>query len=131
MGSGFTIGSPNEIGYLASAIDRIVDAELPAAVNRTLLESTSLSVGEVLGVRLFGQNRSIRITGAVESFPTTDAEEPLVIADLPTLELMRFAVGRQRLPRRVVDPDNRRPGRCGGRHAARRAADGRLGRHRR
>ena len=31
----------------------------------------------------------------MESFPTTDAEEPLVIADLPTLELMRFAVGRQ------------------------------------
>ena len=95
LGSGFTIGSPNEIGYLASAIDRLADAELPAVVNRALLEGTSLSVGEVLGVRLFGQNRSVRITGAVDSFPTTDAEEPLVIADLPTLELMRFAVGRQ------------------------------------
>ncbi len=64
-------------------------------VNQALLEGTSLAVGEVLGVRLFGQNRIVRITGAVDSFPTTDAEEPLVIADLPTLELMRFAVGRQ------------------------------------
>ena len=95
LGSGFTIGSPNEIGYLASAIDRFADAELPAVVNQALLEGTSLSVGEVLGVRLFGQNRIVRITGAVDSFPTTDADEPLVIADLPTLELMRFAVGRQ------------------------------------
>ena len=95
LGSGFTIGSPNEIGYLDSTIDRFGEAELPAVVNRALLEGTSLAVGEVLGVRLFGQNRIVRITGAVDSFPTTDAEEPLVIADLPTLELMRFAVGRQ------------------------------------
>ena len=49
LGSGFTIGSPNEIGYLASAIDRFDDAELPAVVNRALLEGTSLSVGEVDG----------------------------------------------------------------------------------
>jgi hypothetical protein len=95
LGSGFTIGSPNEIGYLASAIDRFDDAELPAVVDRALLEGTSLSVGEVMGVRLFGRQRIVRITGAVDSFPTTDAEKPLVIADLPTLELMRFAVGRQ------------------------------------
>ena len=95
LGSGFTIGSPNEIGYLASAVDRFGEAELSAVVNRALLEGTSLSVGDVLGVRLFGRNRIVRITGAVDSFPTTDADKPLVIADLPTIELMRFAVGRQ------------------------------------
>jgi hypothetical protein len=95
LGAGLTVGQPNEIGYLASAVDRFGDAELPAVVNTALLEGTSLVVGDVLGVRLFGENRIVRITGAVESFPTSDATRPLVIADLPTLELMRFAVGRQ------------------------------------
>jgi hypothetical protein len=95
LGSGFTIGQPNQVGYLASSVDRFGDAELPAVVNRVLLERTSLAVGDELGVRLFGRNRNVRITGAVESFPTSDAEQPLVITDLPTLELMRFAVGRQ------------------------------------
>jgi hypothetical protein len=95
LGSSFTIGEPNQIGYLASAVDRFGDAELPAVVNRALLEGTSLSVGDVLGVRLFGQNRMVRISGAVSSFPTTDAARPLVIADLATLELMRYATARQ------------------------------------
>jgi hypothetical protein len=95
LGSGFTIGHPNQVGYLASSVDRFGDAELPAVVNRALLEGTSLAVGDVLGVRLFGSNRIVRITGAVESFPTSAADQPLIIADLPTLELMRFAVGRQ------------------------------------
>jgi FtsX-like permease family len=95
LGSGFTIGQPNQVGYLASSVDRFADAELPAVVNRALLEGTSLAVGEVLGVRLFGRNRIVRITAAVESFPTSEANQPLVIADLPTLELMRFAAARQ------------------------------------
>ena len=61
-------------------------------VNRALLEGTSLAVGDVWAST--GQNGSW-ITAAVDSFPTTDAQQPLVIGDLATLELMRFAVGRQ------------------------------------
>jgi hypothetical protein len=95
LGSGFTIGSPNEVGYLAGAVDRFGDAILPAVVNQALLDGTSLSVGDALQVTLFGSNRIVQITGVITSFPTSDAEEPLVIADLATLELMRYAVGRQ------------------------------------
>ncbi|HET6744647.1 MAG TPA: ABC transporter permease, partial [Candidatus Limnocylindria bacterium] len=95
LGSGFTIGNPNVFSYLASALARMAEAPLPVVVNEELLDATASAVGDMIQVRLFGAFRMLEIGGVVRSFPTADPTEPLVLADLPTVEVMRFATNLQ------------------------------------
>jgi ABC-type lipoprotein release transport system permease subunit len=95
LGDGFTPGDTNVITSVASSLARMTDAALPVVVNGTLLDRTAAAVGDEIQVRLFGETRALRIVGAVRSFPTADPARPLVLADLPTLEVMRFATALQ------------------------------------
>ena len=91
LGDAFTPGDTNVITSLASSLARMTDAVLPVVVNEALLDGTAAAVGDEIEVRLFGETRTLQIVGAVRSFPTAEPARPLVLADLPTLEVMRFA----------------------------------------
>jgi hypothetical protein len=99
-GFGITDGRPTRIAFTASSVARMSSADLPVVVNQQLLDGTGIAVGERIGARLFGGPRELLVSGVLRSFPTSDPSRPLLVADVATLELMRYATGRQ-----VVAPD--------------------------
>jgi ABC-type antimicrobial peptide transport system permease subunit len=63
---------------------------VPVLVNRPLADSLEAGQGDVLTADLGGRGRRLQITGVVESFPSTDPAQPLVILDEATLGLLRL-----------------------------------------
>lgn len=74
---------PEDVGLLAESV--------PAIANRAFLEALGTVVGDSVPATVDGRFIQIRIAGAVESFPTTDPERPLLVLDEPTLGLLRLA----------------------------------------
>jgi hypothetical protein len=69
--------------------------ELTAIVNQPFLDALSADVGDSVHVTLPGGTRSIRIVGAIDSFPTTEPEAPVAIVDLATFGALRFGADHQ------------------------------------
>jgi hypothetical protein len=84
--------------FLPASLGSMTEA-LPVVVNRALLEAASVEVGETFSATVEGTPRRLEITGAVESFPSTDPGRPLLVFDGPTLGLHRLeSAGAIRAP---------------------------------
>jgi hypothetical protein len=75
--------------YIPSDLDTF-DAAVPVIANAAFLSTTGTSEGQTLDVTLDGISRKLAIAGAVDSFPTTDPTQPLLVIDQPTLDLLRL-----------------------------------------
>ena len=66
----------------------------PAAVaviaNRAFVASIGAVIGDTIDASIDGRPRQLAIRGVVDSFPTTDPEQPLLILDSTTLGLLRL-----------------------------------------
>ncbi len=63
---------------------------VPVIANRAFLASTASAAGDTISVNVAGALRSVRISGVVDAFPTTDPARPLLVLDEPTLGLLRL-----------------------------------------
>lgn len=66
------------------------NAPIPVVANRALLDGLEAARGDVLTAQLAGRGRRLEITGEVDSFPSTDPSEPMLLLDEPTLALLRL-----------------------------------------
>jgi FtsX-like permease family len=82
---------PPAISYAAASLAAFADAPLPVVVNDAFLASTSTRVGDEIIVRLDGLLRRMDVVGTISSFPTESPDRPLMLADLSTLGLIRYA----------------------------------------
>jgi hypothetical protein len=78
--------------YAPSSVAALGTGQLETIANRRFLEATAASVGDTVLVAIPGGSRELHIVGVTEAFPTTDPNQPLLILDLPTFSLARFAV---------------------------------------
>jgi hypothetical protein len=74
----------------ASVVDAVAEP-LPVIANQAFLERTATRVGDELSLTLFGRQQPLSVAGSVRSFPATEPDAPVLVADLPTLNLLRFA----------------------------------------
>jgi hypothetical protein len=58
--------------------------------NEAFLQRTATRIGDELSLTLFGRQQPLSVVGSVRSFPTTEPDAPVLVADLPTLNLLRF-----------------------------------------
>jgi hypothetical protein len=63
---------------------------LPVVANEAFLERSATRIGDELSLTLFGRQQPFVVAGSVQSFPATEPDEPVLVADLPTLNLLRF-----------------------------------------
>ncbi|HEX6139177.1 MAG TPA: ABC transporter permease, partial [Candidatus Limnocylindria bacterium] len=82
---------PPVVSYVPASLDPLADLVIPAVANQAFLDATALRVGEEVNGRVGSSNARFRIAGVLRSFPTADPDAPLLVADLATLELRRFA----------------------------------------
>jgi hypothetical protein len=112
-------GAPNEmatdgvrpvtISMQPATLSALAVDEIPVLVSRQTLEATALQPNERLPVDLAGAQRQLRIVGVVDSFPTTDSASPLIVADLPTLALLRIQEAHDLRSRSGSVTDTRQP----------------------
>jgi hypothetical protein len=74
----------------ASVLDLAAEV-VPVIANDAFLELTATRPGEDVSLTLFGRQQPLTVEGSVRSFPTTEPGAPVLIADRPTLNLVRFA----------------------------------------
>ena len=78
------------VSFMPASVADLAATELAAVVNESFLGQTAARVGDLVSLTLEGGLRSVRIVGAVRSFPTTEPGRPAAIVDLPSLGLLRF-----------------------------------------
>lgn len=81
---------PVSLSMQPATLSLMTAPEIPVVVNRATADATALSLDETILIDLAGAQRRLRIAGLVDSFPTTDTARPLIVADLPTLALLRM-----------------------------------------
>jgi hypothetical protein len=86
------------VSFTPSTIARLAGAELPIVVNRLFLDRTAAAVGDRIVLPLEGGTRDARIVGVLRSFPSSDPSRPVLIADLPTLGILRFEAAHANQP---------------------------------
>ncbi|TAJ99083.1 MAG: ABC transporter permease [Chloroflexota bacterium] len=69
----------------------VSDGPVPVIANRTFTAATGTRPGDVIAATVAGGTVALSIAGVVESFPTTDPAQPLLVLDMPTLGLLRLA----------------------------------------
>jgi hypothetical protein len=82
---------PPAISFVAAPIPPLAQTPLPVVVNRTFLDATSTAIGDEVPTRVGSVLRTVRITGVLDAFPTTERDRPQAIADLATAGLLEFA----------------------------------------
>lgn len=70
---------------------------IPVVASDPFMTQTGASVGDELGVTSAGQPIRIRIVGTTSLFAPLDPAKPFLLADLPMLDLVRFAVSGRTL----------------------------------
>ena len=81
-------GAPGATARLgASMPDGFV---LPVAASRTLLDQLAAEVGDDVSISIGGQPLDVRFVAVTPTFAPLDPATPFVVADLRTLELIRF-----------------------------------------
>ncbi len=84
-------GQANLMVFTPSGLAAVDRAVLPVIATDQFLEATAQSVGEDATLTIDGVQRQVHITNAMRAFPTTDADSAIVLMDLPSLSLLRFA----------------------------------------
>ena len=86
----------NETGQAAARFSFLpaalasLDEAVPVIANRAFLTAVASSPGDTVTATVDGSIQRLSIAGVVDSFPTTDAERPLLIFDEATLGLLRL-----------------------------------------
>jgi hypothetical protein len=78
------------LSFTPASIAEAIEEPLPVIANDAFLAATATRTGDALSLTLFGRQQSLLVSGAVRSFPTTEPAAPAFVADLPTLNLLRF-----------------------------------------
>jgi hypothetical protein len=73
------------------------DPVIPVVASDPFMTQTGASVGDELGVTSAGQPIRVRIVGTTSLFAPLDPAKPILLADLPTLDLVRFAASGRTL----------------------------------
>ena len=66
-------------------------AAIPVIASRTFLDRTGAAVGDEVGITSSGQTIEVRVVAAIELVAPYDPATPLLIADLASLDAVRFA----------------------------------------
>lgn len=85
--------------FLPNGIDATGGA-LPVIANHAFATAFDASVGDVVTASVAGRFSRLSITGVMDTFPTTDPQKPLLIADEASVGLLRM---RTITPTRPVD----------------------------
>jgi hypothetical protein len=83
-------GRGTRLTFAPSELDRLGAEALQVIATEAYLEDTAREVGDVVPLAIGGVDREVRIIDSVRAFPTIDPETPALIADLPTVTLLRF-----------------------------------------
>ena len=75
--------------FISSSIDSL-SGSVPVVANRAFLAATGSGDGQTIDMTVDGVSRHLSIVGIVDSFPTTDPAQPLLVLDEPTLDLLRL-----------------------------------------
>ncbi len=71
---------------------------VPILANARFLTLVGAKTGGTLALDLGGGPEPVRISGVFDDFPTTDATMPIVIADLPTIQVQQAINSRPQVP---------------------------------
>jgi ABC-type lipoprotein release transport system permease subunit len=71
---------------------------VPILANARFLAMVGIQVGGTLALDLGGGPEVVRISGVFADFPTTDSTMPIVVADLPTLQVQQAVNNRPQVP---------------------------------
>jgi hypothetical protein len=85
-------GPGGRIALLPSGVSSWAD-DVPVIANRAFLAASDAAAGDSVTGTIEGSTRRLVIAGVVETFPTTDADRPLLVLDGPTLGLLRLQGG--------------------------------------
>jgi hypothetical protein len=77
--------------FAPANLDVLGREPVPAIASAPFLEASGRQVGETMSVEISGVRRPVAIVGEVRAFPTVDPDVPVLVMDLPTLALLRFA----------------------------------------
>lgn len=112
-------GAPNElstggvfpvtISMQPASISELEMDEVPVLVSRRTLEATALQANGTLQAGVAGVQRRLRIVGVVETFPTMDPASALIVADLPTVAMLRIQQAHDLASTSGSLTDTRRP----------------------
>ena len=75
--------------FVASQV-AAMDAPVPVIANAAFLAASRTAPGDSVAATINGTRKRLSITGAVNSFPTTDPGRPLLVVDEATLGLLRL-----------------------------------------
>jgi ABC-type lipoprotein release transport system permease subunit len=78
------------LSFTPASLSEAIAAPLPVIANEAFLEATATRTGDPLSLTLFGRQQPLMVSGVVRSFPTTEPDAAAFVADLPTLNLLRF-----------------------------------------
>jgi hypothetical protein len=84
-------GSSIAFRLLAEPPDAEPEPVIPVVASDVFMSQTGASVGAELGITSAGQPIRIRIVGTTSLFAPLDPAKPFLLADLPTVDLVRFA----------------------------------------
>jgi len=90
---------PNATAARLSFISQAVaswDAAVPVLANPAFMTASNSNEGDTIAVTMDGTQRRLAIAGIVDTFPTTDPAQPLLVFDESTLSLMRLQSGATR-----------------------------------
>jgi len=94
---GDPFGSFSEEAHHATAVVTLMPTDLgpaggslPVIANAAFLDRFGFEVGDTTTATVVGEPTGIEIVGAVDTFPTTDPGRPLLVADAPTVGLLRL-----------------------------------------
>ncbi len=110
-GMRLAISSPQPRGYTVPplpvvyalqpvALAGAADDPIPIIGSRAFLDAAAAAVGDESRIEVSTERQPVRVVGSVEAFPTTDPAKPVAVADLQTLDLLRYR----------LDGDIRSPG---------------------
>jgi hypothetical protein len=83
-------GRGTTVSFAPARLDELDRAAIPAVVTVPFLEATGRSVGDSVSIDVAGVRRTFEIVDAVSAFPTIEATLPAIIADLPTIAMLRY-----------------------------------------
>jgi hypothetical protein len=88
FGNGFST-TPTQISFQPTTIATLA-APVRVIANQAFLDTTATAPGDTVTVTVEGVAQNLSIAGAVDAFPATDPERPVLVIDEPTLGLLRL-----------------------------------------
>ncbi len=90
--------APVTFAVQAASLGTQPDASLPIVAGRAFLSAVAARVGDETRIDIGSQRQPATVVGSIDAFPTLDPDAPLVVADLPTLSLLRYRLSGETTP---------------------------------